>query len=50
MAYSTWYRRPSGLNVVVRVSYRRLMAATNYLRLPFLARNRHKLEKVHEVI
>lgn len=23
MAYSTWYNRPSGLNIVVRVSYLR---------------------------
>lgn len=38
MAYSTWYRRPSGLKVVVRVSYRRLIAATRYLKLPALCR------------
>ena len=28
MAYSTWYRRPSGLNIVVRESYLRAMLAT----------------------
>jgi hypothetical protein len=25
MAYSTWYRRPSGLKIVVRLSYLRAM-------------------------
>jgi hypothetical protein len=34
IAYSTWYRRPSGLNMVVRLSYlRAMLAKTAYVLL-----------------